>query len=474
MTLVGADAGIPGMHRGRLDSGLPLTVNRARFAPILVAVYIMANDSFFFFLSGPLTTVRRALLLLLPALLAIVYGVREMPPFVRRILAIAYATFLWAACATIITGDSFSGPVLLLQNFAPFLFLAAVAATSKSKETRVAIMRTVFWMGVVLSFQTIVLFLMFFTNRLPSSTVIVLAGSRKLKELNFGVWGFANGVLARNSAFTVYRAQSWFGEPSTFALFLEATVAFGVVSLPTATRRVVHKVGLGLTVIAMVLTFSTALSLTSIAAVTAFAISRMTKRSDRITRSVLMAAVIVGGLSVTPLAVNMLNDFYSAGHGRLSIAFGKSPVSSDTRQRATIETLNYVLDHPVGTGFTPLTELRASNDDVVSEPPGSAPMYWLLVLGLPGVAFLVLFVGGIVIGLATPALVASGAVQVLGVSLLAQTIHQVSAGSFTNGTFLLTIALLSWEASDADRADTHRRTHFDASPRARRFTVRAV
>lgn len=465
MESIRVDESTSDAHRVRAHRTRRLDSKRARFAPLLVAVYVMANDSFFFFRSEPLNVFRRVLLILIPVALAMLYGTSALPKFVGRFLAVAYAAFLWATVVTTITGHSFAGPLLLIQNFAPFAFLAAVAAASRYSATRHSIMRAIFWMGAILSVQTTILFLLFLANHLPPSTVVVLSGTRKLNEVDFGVWGYANAVLQRGSGFSVYRAQSWFGEPSNFALFLESSLAFGLLTLPSATRRGVHRAGLIITVVAMVLTFSTALIFTAVAAGAIIAMSRLTKRSDPTTRMAVITLVIVGCLVLVSPAVKVLNDFYGAGHGRLSVAFGKSATSSGTRERASREAIAYVLAHPLGTGFTPLSELRLSHDDVVSEPPGSAPLFWVLTLGLPGAIFVGLLIAGNLFGLVTPALAAGGAAKVLGASLLAQTVHQVSAGSFTAGTFLLTITVLSWEINAVRRTEQHPVWRLGSRPR---------
>jgi hypothetical protein len=417
-------------------------VGRARLIAALVVLYVLAADSFLFYQGGFLNALRRVLLLVVPLALLIAARSAQLPRFVRALLTGAVAGFVWGAIVTAFTGSTLKGPALLLQYFAPFLFLIGAATVSRDRAVRMTMMRVLFWVGTILSVQTVLLFALFLTNRTPSSHTLVLSGNRVLTEHTFGILGYANGVLAADSPLTVYRAQSWFGEPTGLALFLEATLAFGLVTLKSSGRRRRHIAGIGVTALSMFLTFSTGMQFAAIAAIAVLLVGRMAGRYDYTTRLISAAAVLAIGLALVPPTIRALNDFYQRNTGRVTVALGKSPVSSGTRGRVAGETWGFIESHPQGAGFAPLSEGPAA--DNVSEPPGSAPLFWGLVLGVPGLALALAFFFAI-LGLVIRASGQGGAQAILATALGAQTIHQISAGSWAAGSFFLLISFVSWE-----------------------------
>ncbi len=421
---------------------------RRRVIAALVVLHLLAADSWFFYQGILLNDLRRALLVGVPIALLVLARGLELPRFVRALLAGAWLAFIWAAIVTAFNGTSLKGPVLLLENFAPFVFLVGAAAATRDRTVRLTTMRALFWVGAVLSTQTLALFLLFFSNRLPSSHDLVLSGNRVLTEHSFGVFGYANGVLAADSPFTVYRAQSWFGEPSGLALFLEATLAFGLVTLRSSRRRRLHIACLVATVLSMFLTFSTGMQFAAVATLGVLLVGRMFRRYDYMSRFVTVVAVLAIGFALVPPTIRALNDFYQRSSGKVNIALGKSPRSSELRFAVASETWGFIESHPQGAGFAPLSEGPAA--DQVSEQTSIAPLFWGLVLGIPGLALALVFFFAM-LGLVIRATDRGGTLRILGAALTAQTIQQISAGSWAAPTFLLLIAFVSWELASHPR-----------------------
>ncbi len=451
-----ADTGI-GTERG---VGPPAA--RRRLIAALVILEVLAADSWFFYQTTLLNDLRRGLLVAVPLVLLVLSRGVELPRFVRVLLVGAWIAFIWGAIATAVSGTSLKGPLLLLQNFAPFVFLFGAAAATRDRTVRWTTMRALFWVGAALSIQTIVLFLLFAYHRVPGSYDLVLSGNRVLTERNFGVLGYANAVLALDSPSTVYRAQSWFGEPSGLALFLEATLAFGLVTLRSSPRRRLHIACLVATGLSMFLTFSTGMQFAAVATVAVLLVGRMLSRYDHLSRFITVVAVLTIGSALVPLTIRALNNFYQRST-TTSIALGKSAGDSGLRFRVARETLGFIGSHPQGAGFAPLSEGPAAGQ--VSEPTSIAPLFWGLLLGLPGLALALLFFLAM-LGLVIRAIDRGGTLMILGAALAAQTIHQISSGSWTASIFLLLIAFVSWElaAHPHESADGHRHRLIEESP----------
>jgi hypothetical protein len=392
-----------------------------------------------------LNLAHRGLLVAIPVTLLLSHRDMKVPRYVGRLLVGAWVGVVWGLVTTMLNGSSLEGALLLFQNVAPFAFLLGVASASRAADTRIAVMRAVFWLGAVLATQTVVLFALFALHRVPGSTTVVLSGTRSLAERNYGVLGFGNNVLGFGREFAVYRAQSWFGEPSSMACFLEAALGFGLVTMRRAEHPRLHRAGLYVMVASLFFTFSTAMQFAAGATAMLLTLGRFARRFDNTTRLLVSVVALVLGATLIPPALDALNNFYSHRASRINIALGKSAFDTGTRTRASRETLDFIASHPQGAGFAPLPTVEATHERV-SEPPSSAPMYWGLVEGVPGLLFAFAFFLSALAALVIPAVgTRNRTLRILGAALVAQLIHQVSAGAWTFGAFLLTLALLSWE-----------------------------
>lgn len=420
---------------------------RRRVIASLVVLYVLAADTWIFYQGSLLNTLRQALLVGIPiALLVLSRGI-QLPRFVRALLVGVWIAFMWAVIVTFFNEGSLTAALLVLKNFAVFGFLLGAVAATRDRSVRLATMRALFWLGAVLSAQAVALFLLFVFHRTPSSHSIFLLGSAAQPENSFGVFGFANAVVLVNSPAALYRAQSWFPEPSSMALFLEATLAFGLVTLRNSGHRRRHIAGLVATALSLFITFSTAMEFAGIAALAMLAVVLMLKRYDYMTRlGAAVAALAIGCALILP-TIRVLNDIYGRDLGRVSFALGKAPGQS-SRFYQLSAALDFVGLHPQGAGFAALAGQPAERQ--LSDSTASAPMTWGIFLGIPGLALALIFFFA-VLGLAIRATSRAVPLRILGVALAAQTLHQISAGSWKSATFLLFIAFVSWELEPRPR-----------------------
>jgi hypothetical protein len=171
-------------------------------------------------------------------------------------------------------------------------------------------------------------------------------------------------------------------------------------------------------------------------------VGRMLWRYDNTSRFVTIVAVLAIGFVLIPPTIRALNDFYQRSTGKVNIALGKSPRTTELRFGVASQTLRFIGSHPQGAGFAPLSEGPAAGQ--LSEPTSIAPLFWGLLLGVPGLVFALVFFLAM-IGLVIRATERGVTLRILGAALAAQTFQQISAGSWAASIFLLLITFVSWE-----------------------------
>lgn len=413
-------------------------VTRPRLVAAAIVVWVILYESWIIQLSP---AIRRAGFLLLIGIPILLIGTHyRFPSRLKPFLIGAYLVALLGIPITVTRGGSSIGTLAdLVGYFWPVAFAAAAAMRLGDTEARDKTMRYMFWIGLATALQAIVLFLLVVSGHRPSVTVLALAGKTNVMRI-YGLWGFAQGTSAWGTHLEVYRAQSWWGEPSPYALWLQAAFAFGFALRRKAAHRLPYTAGLAAIAVALFLTFSHAAFLALAAAAVFWVALVPLRHADTATRAIVVAALTLVGILLLPPTIDLLTRIY-ARPGRIAVALGKSPLNADGRLRVAGQTAEHVLDRPLGNGWAPIDPTNRAG---LREVPAAAPAMWLLRYGLAAIWLVLGFGAWLMFSLVLPGMTLRDT-RPLAMGAMIQATHQMSAGTWLQAGFLLTLVVLAWE-----------------------------
>lgn len=423
----------------RLNKGQSPGRARVRATAALIVTYMFVSESWFLHLSRLGNAIRLPLVIGIPILL--LFPLRKPSRTLGRFAGVAFATLLWATVLTAWKSQSNQALVALVGTFFTVLFLLGISFRLREPRVRTYTLRLFFWVSVLLAAQVSVTFVLTMIGSPPPINVIALHGKANIMR-TYGIWGFAEGTSGFDSGFSLYRAQSWWGEPAAFALWLEAAVGTGLwLARSAVTPRIRRRYwrATAIVVVALLLTFSMAAFLAAAAAGGVWQVNSRMRRSDLPSRFIAIAGLALLFAFTFPAAVRTMNHF-SERQDRLAFAIGKSPRNTQVKIGVASASIRYSFDHPEGVGWTAIDDLPEDAASV-EEASSSALAFWLFRLGVLAVPLVVLFVV-FVSRLALRGLhVAPG----LAFGLATATVHQIGFGTWLYSSYLLLVAALSLE-----------------------------
>jgi len=285
-------------------------------------------------------------------------------------------------------------PIIVALNTVKFLYILSfpisLILVLQPQNFSHRFLYTPVFLGVFLAAQTIILFILIQSYHPPPGYSAVLVGYKNMKVLNYGLWGYAHGMMAIGSAEQVYRAQSFFGEPTEFASFMEVATILSYGFYKVEKNKAMLLISL-LCAVSLVLTFSMTAYIVVLLGFCFYKLVFNWKKMGIVGPSLALAGGII-------LSGVILFYFYSASHplfygrSRWGFAFGHSPREITIRIEALINSLKIFWNNPLGIGLIAHRDSSIlQNYSVIGSR--LAPLGWMIHAGLVGIftQFLILY-----------------------------------------------------------------------------------
>jgi hypothetical protein len=398
-----------------------------------IAVYLVAGMTYIR-VSEPMAQVDFAIKLTIPIGLVLLSRLHRLQSAAQVVLAL-YAVLL---AYTVLVSSFSEAPTLVLRNTGKFLygifFLVALLLTVRSKNRLLHILAILPYLGGLFAMQTIIVFVGVQTGYPPPSQIILLESYKQMPVLSYGWLGFGSGTMALGSWYQVYRAQSFFLEPTRLACFLEASMilGFGIYKATGRKRMLLCTI---LSAISFVLTFSmTAYVMVFFTAVCYFLVRY--RRWMGPLAGFVRVMVLVGAVIVAALYFRASFAFYESEVSPLGMAFGHSEVELSVRQQFLRQTMRMVLDHPFGIGV-----IGTEDSDILKSYPGAgqdvmAPLLWMKIAGIVGIV-LQLVIVVMILRMALRRLGDVGLDRYVGLAFVATVLHQCLAGNWFDAQYFV-------------------------------------
>jgi hypothetical protein len=405
---------------------------------IVLTVYLLASLTGIFRSSASAAPIEFLVKLLVPFGIFALYRAYRPPVHAEVLLGIYFVLLLYLT----IIGLSSESPQLVLLNTAKYaygiLFLAALLCTLRPTHLLISVLPVFPYLGAALAVQTIVVFCAVQTGHPPPSEIIVYARYKDLHVLSYGWLGYGSAMMAAGTAQQVYRAQSFFMEPTRLASFLEPCIILGFGLFKLTGRKVMLVCAL-LASASLVLTFSMTAYIVMFAMGVYYWLA--TKQRNMGTAEPIVWAL---GIAVITLAtvyyLRSAFSFYVSSSSAMSMAFGHSNEELSLRLGFIRETIRLAQDYPLGIGL-----IGAEDSAILPNYEGAgdviAPMHWLKIAGLPGIILQLSIIAGI-LQFVVSLIRRRGIEQYIGLALVAVIVHHCVAGDWFDAEFFFLLALV--------------------------------
>lgn len=402
----------------------------------LLLVYVIAAHTWIFKTDAALVWVEVALKATIPVILLLGFK-KFVPPSSARTLLWAYVLLLMSSLFVALISEA---PLMVLFNTAKYfyilLFSLALSLILRPESFSLRYLRLFPVVGSVFALQTLVLFTMIQTHSPPPSKELILIGYKNLPFLSYGIFGYGWGSIAAGEVFQVYRAQSFFPEPTRMASFLELCLILGW-GLYRTTRRGRWLLASILCGCSFVITFSMTgyivMFLTVILAFLALNLPRW-----KLMAPPLVAFFSIVATSMVIVYLKAATGFYGKAEAVLNLAFGHAPSELTYRVTFLTDSLRLFVDHPLGIGVIGIEESR-----ILQVFPGAggliAPLEWLVKGGLFGLTLQLSILGFVFFKIAVPQIRRGGMARYVSLGFTAQVLHHCVAGDWFDPIFFLVL-----------------------------------
>jgi hypothetical protein len=382
-----------------------------------------------------------AIKLLVPLFLFVLFRHYRLPPRARLLLPLYAGLVLYSFAIALMSEN----PSLVVLNTAKFLyvisFLVVLFLIYRPENFTLNVLSFAPYVGAIFAIQTIAVFLMVQTGHPPAGEVIIYTGYKDMPVLSYGWLGYGSAIMAAGTHFQLYRAQSFFMEPTRLACFLESSVLLGV-GLYKVRRRKFMLFCVLLCAISFVLTFSTGANIVVLLTVIFYL---MVRYGYKVPYLAPIATIVMGIFAVVAVVyyIRMTFDFYDAA--AINMAFGRSDTELTVRIGYFIESVRLFVDYPLGIGL-----IAAEDSSILAQYPGAgdvmAPMVWLKIAGFIGLA-LQLVIVGVVLKVVVRFVREGGIKCYIGLAFFATALHHCIAGNwFSPMFFFLLVTVLMTDA----------------------------
>lgn len=374
--------------------------------------------------------------LAMPVAFIVLPRAHRLPPNATTVLAL-YASL---ALYTTVIGLFSELPSLVLLNTArylyPLLFLAGLCLILRPMSFSLSVLTVIPYLGALFAIQTIIVFVGVQSGHPPPSDVAILDYYKSAPFRSYGWLGFGEGTRAAGTGLQVYRAQSFFLEPTRLASFLESAIILGY-GLYRVTRHRTMLMCALLATIAFILTFSTTGYIVMFATSVCLVLTKNRYKLGSLTP--LAWTIAVGVIVIVTITyLNTIDSFYGADYSQVNMAFGKPSKDLMSRIGYLQDSMRLFWDHPLGIGV-----IGVEQSGVLQNYLGAgdvlAPLVWLRIAGAVGLALQlgVLFVAS---RIALRRASTTGIERYIGLAFIATVLHHCVAGDWFDTKFFFLLA----------------------------------
>lgn len=411
-------------------------VARERFFCVLLAMNLLAEQTFAFRSSDALSQVEFLIRLLLPVTIILLFrrfqlSSRAQTLLVMYVVLIAY-TFVVGLCSE----RPDAAAINTLKYFYIFAFLIAMLLVLRPKNFSLRFLSIPVVMGGVFAIQTVIVFFGVQSGHPPPSHMIVYARYKGLPVLSYGWLGYGWAIMAAGTEFQLYRAQSFFMEPTRLASFLEAAIFLGS-GVYQSTRSKLILICTVLCTISFVLTFSmTSYIVVFCCGFLYIAIRYFHRVGYAAPVAVLLA--ICGMVGAVSYYLRTAIGFYTASQSAVNMAFGHSQNELSLRIGNVVDTFRFLAAYPFGIGLLSADESSALGNFAAAGDV-SAPLIWLKMAGIPGLTVQLAIIG-IVARVAVRHVRLGGIQRYIGLAFFANVLHHCLAGNWFDAMFFFLLS----------------------------------
>lgn len=403
----------------------------------VLGVYLVASITWAFKGDRTLLTFEFVYRLLFPVVLLVCFRKFAPPPKARLLLA-GYVLLTLYMFAVAIFSEAPSDVVINTAKFLyPMLFVAALVFILHPRNFSSRLLYAIPVLGLIGAVQSLTLAVLIYSGHAPPLHDLVLVGYKNMIMPSFGVFGYAWGSIALGTPYQVFRAQSFFGEPTRMASFMEIVtlISWGLYRV-RGSRWLLATAILG---------FITAVSCFSMTANVAafltgafyFVVTRWRKAGYISPVLTLLAATMVVGLVL--IYLRTATQFYDQSTSIVNMALGHADTEVSIRVRAFVNTMHLASDHPFGIGV-----IGVENSSILPQYQGAgdviAPLVWLTSGGIIALVLQLVLLGYVMWTAVIPHVLEGGLRRHVALAFVILLFHHCVAGDWMDSLFLFLLA----------------------------------
>jgi len=301
------------------------------------------------------------------------------------------------------------------------------------------------YLGLFFSLQVIILFILIQTDNPPPSHIVTLIGYKNMKVLSYGLWGYAHGMMAIGSPLQVYRAQSFFGEPTVFASFLEVStiLSFGLYKIKKDKKMLIISI---ICLISIILTFSmTAYIVIFLILIFCYFVKYL-KKIPLLIPSIVIVMIPLAVFIIVVYLNAATGNFY--GQSKLGMAFGHSRNEITSRVDFIVDSLRLLRDHPFGIGLIGEKDSLIAVNYLGALRSRMAPFFWTTIAGVIGGIIQITIIFYLLKNIIIKRIMIYNKIErYISISLVACILHHFLAGNwFSSMFFYLLVCVIATDA----------------------------
>jgi len=404
---------------------------------VLFGVYLIASMTWAFKADSTLLAFEFLCRLLLPIVLFIAYR-KFVPPGKAQLVLVGYAAVIVYMFGVAVVSEAPTDVIVNTAKFLhPILFFFALVFVLHPANFSVRFLYAIPILGLIGAIQTLTLAALIYSGHAPPLNNVVLIGYKNFEMPSFGVFGYAWGSIALGTPYQVYRAQSFFGEPTRMASFM------GVVTLISwGLYRVLRSRWFLVAAVLGLLTGFMCFSMTVdvvafLTVVFYFVVTRWRKMGYAGPTTVSVLAVIAVLLVVSYL--RLATSFYDQDLATTNMALGHADTEVSLRVEFVQDSLRLVRDHPFGIGVIGIEDSR-----ILTQYPGAgsviAPFEWTTKGGLIGLLLQLVLLGYVMKTIVVRQVREGGLQRYVALAFVLVLLHHCVAGEWMDAMFLFLLA----------------------------------
>jgi len=403
----------------------------------LFALYAVASMTWAFKGDRTLLAFEFIYKLLFPLLLLLLFRKVVPPTKAQLLLALYIALVVYMFAIAMFSEAPMDVAANTVKFLYPLIFFAAALFILNPQNFTIRMLYAIPILGVLGAVQTLTLAGLIYTGHAPPLHILTLIGYKNFPMPTFGIFGYAWGSIALGTPYQVYRAQSYFGEPTRMASFMEiaTVISWG---LHRCERKRWQLIAAILGCITVVACFSMT---ADVVAMLTFGFYFVVTRWRRTGYIAPVIALATAGIAVAAVIayLHAATIFYSESTKTVNLALGHAGTEVSVRQRFLWNSLRLARDHPLGIGVIGVEKSR-----ILRLYPGAgdviAPLVWLTEGGVIGLIIQLAILGFVFFRVVIPQVIAGGLARYVSLAFVICALHHCVAGDWMDTMFLFLLA----------------------------------